>query len=360
MSKDSTCTDDSGIAFNSPINVSKHSWEPPGLSSPIESRTTSIPIPLLRNNSHNQLQGFERQFIKPMSRSAPSAVTYTEKRSHHLRLDPSPDPGASDDDFSGWGASNSKQKLDRAHSFGHRSVASFGKGFDWRQGVLVNSIGETNGQAENSNDDFIDVADDWGLPPHLKRKLGHLTGSNGSDPQTNKAQASPIISVDTSPRRQPLAKDTIVSSPMATSPQQSPVPSRPISPFVAPTRIPLSRSSTNSMQPRRRPSAKRISLIAGRISIIANDPPSPPPITSPVTHTPKLSRFGSASSFLSVVSTAAPPPDELDENFLGNKDIDDFVIDEEIGRGAYGLVKKGREILANGALGVRTRFLRFS
>lgn len=84
------------------------------------------------------------------------------------------------------------------------------------------------------------------------------------------------------------------------------------------------------------------------------EPPSPPPATtrSPSIKGPRLPRFGSTSSFVSVQSVSTPP-DESRETYLGERSIDEFVIEEEIGRGAYGLVKRAREIQEDGSLGVR-------
>jgi protein-serine/threonine kinase len=104
---------------------------------------------------------------------------------------------------------------------------------------------------------------------------------------------------------------------------------------------------------RRRSSAKRVSLVAGRVSVIPNEPVESPPFnpTQASSRVPKLSRFGSTSSFLSVQSAA--PPSEKSESFLGGRSIDEFEMEDELGRGAYGLVKKAREIQSDGSLGVR-------
>ncbi|KAG5648033.1 hypothetical protein DXG03_007068 [Asterophora parasitica] len=96
-----------------------------------------------------------------------------------------------------------------------------------------------------------------------------------------------------------------------------------------------------------RSSRQRVSLIAGRVSIAPIEPPSPV-----LPHS--IRRSDSSGSILSVTpSTRAPSPTaEKDKgSFLGGRSISDFVIDGEIGRGAYGLVKRAREIHADGSLG---------
>lgn len=66
-----------------------------------------------------------------------------------------------------------------------------------------------------------------------------------------------------------------------------------------------------------------------------------------------MRRSDSSGSFVSVAaSTRAPSPTVENESFLGEKSISDFNIEAQIGRGAYGLVKRGREIRPDGSLGV--------
>jgi protein-serine/threonine kinase len=125
------------------------------------------------------------------------------------------------------------------------------------------------------------------------------------------------------------------------------IPSRPPSMDISPTTCwpqtpPLPPSP--SFRPRRRSSQQRVSLIAGRVSIAPIDPPSTPPMLSE-----NLKRTPSSGSIL---STRAPSPSSEHESFLGGRDISEFVIDGEIGRGAYGLVKRAREIQPDGSLGV--------
>lgn len=97
---------------------------------------------------------------------------------------------------------------------------------------------------------------------------------------------------------------------------------------------------------RRRSSQKRVSLVAGRLKVIDD----PGEIYNGNLSPHILGRQSSQSSILSVVSTRAPSP--TTENFLGSHTINDFVIEGEAGRGAYGLVKRAREKLSNGKFGV--------
>jgi protein-serine/threonine kinase len=103
-----------------------------------------------------------------------------------------------------------------------------------------------------------------------------------------------------------------------------------------------------SPRPRRRSSQQRVSLIAGRVSIAPVEPPSPPPLLPQ-----SLRRTPSSGSVLSTAaSTRAPSPSSDFQSYLGGRSITEFEIEGEVGRGAYGLVKRGREIMADGSLGV--------
>ena len=161
---------------------------------------------------------------------------------------------------------------------------------------------------------------------------------------------------------------------------QSPVHSRPISPLVSPSisRAPSSTGSTTSSRFRRRSSQKRISLIAGRVSF--TPPPSPPLIDTNTDdlhgdggdddddhqRSPRLLRLNSTSSFMSLASTVATAPPTpaggpgtgtaLGGDYLGERSISEFVIQGDVGRGAYGLVKRGREVMSNGSYGVSFLF----
>ena len=141
-------------------------------------------------------------------------------------------------------------------------------------------------------------------------------------------------------QEKPLISLVMTSS----SPEQSPQTScRPSTPSIPP----LARSPS-SPRPRRRSSQQRVSLIAGRVSIAPIEPPSsPPPMLSG-----SLRRTPSSGSVLSNISTRAPSPSTEPQSFLGGRNISEFLIEGEIGRGAYGLVKRAREYLPDGSVGV--------
>lgn len=89
-----------------------------------------------------------------------------------------------------------------------------------------------------------------------------------------------------------------------------------------------------------------MSLVAGRLKVIDD----PTEIYNGDLRPHVIGRQSSQNSLLSVISTRAPSP--TTENFLGSHTINDFIIEGEAGRGAYGLVKRAREKLPNGKLGV--------
>jgi serine/threonine protein kinase len=88
-----------------------------------------------------------------------------------------------------------------------------------------------------------------------------------------------------------------------------------------------------------------VSLIAGRLALIPNEPPANPEVPQ------RLVRSGSVRSFLSVASSAGPPTPDEEQDFSTGKSLSEFVIEREIGRGAYGLVKRAREMDENGQCG---------
>jgi hypothetical protein len=72
---------------------------------------------------------------------------------------------------------------------------------------------------------------------------------------------------------------------------------------------------------------------------------------------PKLLRLASTSSFMSVNSAVAGPPTPGKVHYAGDRSIAEFVIQGDVGQGAYGLVKRGREVMADGSYGVSRGFL---
>ena len=56
---------------------------------------------------------------------------------------------------------------------------------------------------------------------------------------------------------------------------------------------------------------------------------------------------------MSVNSVVVGPPTPGKVYYAGDRSISEFVLQGDVGRGAYGLVKRGREVMADGSYGVR-------
>nr|GAT48693.1 predicted protein [Mycena chlorophos] len=205
----------------------------------------------------------------------------------------------------------------------------------------VTTIGR--GYADDDEESEIDDPD-LDLPHHSPAWLpplkspGLFFGGRDFDWEEPR-RTSPHLNTTT----QIVAPTTIMTEPLTCSPAHT-RPSSPLTPTI-PTRTPtLPRSPTLPQRPRRRSSQQRVSLIAGRVSIATIEPPPLPQ---------GLLRATSTSSLLSQASsTRAPSPSASDrQSFLGGRDISEFAIEGEIGRGAYGLVKRAREILPDKSLG---------
>lgn len=266
---------------------------------------------------------------------------------------------------------NPQPGLYRAASVGNSwGVTSIGRGFDWS-----NDPTEPRIHKENLDSDFDD-------PPPRRPYIGRGFfdwDENSTDSKAthkdSKLDASPLafeLQPELPPRRttldvvdimRPVTNTTavfpsssITGEPYSYSPSQSrpPSPSYGLTPTISTrTPPPMSRSPTLPQRPRRRSSQQRVSLIAGRVSIATVEPSSP-------LMPPSLLRAGSSSSLLSLAtSTRAPSPvpsEEEHQTFIGGRDISEFDIEGEIGRGAYGLVKRAREIRADRSHGVRRTF----
>lgn len=231
-------------------------------------------------------------------------------------LSVSPVGFAFDDDD--WIPSPHAPRLYRTASVGSWGVTSIGRGFDWENESNIDTVDEAQEPvAEKAQDAIVEPT-----PNH-----GHA--ANGRKHHHS------------FPEKTPTLKPTPFS--MTSSPRSI---SQPLHiPTMTPVISPLTKSPS-SPRPRRRSSQQRVSLIAGRVSIAPIDPPpSPPPMLSE-----NLKRTPSSGSLLSNHSALPPSPDE--QGFLGGRNISEFVIEGEIGRGAYGLVKRAREIQGDGSLGV--------
>ncbi|KAJ7837566.1 kinase-like protein [Mycena olivaceomarginata] len=254
---------------------------------------------------------------------------------------------------------NPQPGLYRAASVGNSwGVTSIGRGFDWS-----NDPTEPRIHKENLDSDFDDSPP---RRPYIGRGFFDWDENSTDSKATHKdskLDASPLafeLQPELPPRRttldvvdimRPVTNTTAVFSPYSYSPSQSrpPSPSYGLTPTIsARTPPPMSRSPTLPQRPRRRSSQQRVSLIAGRVSIATIEPSSP-------AMPPSLLRAGSSSSLLSLAtSTRAPSPvpsEEEHQTFIGGRDISEFDIEGEIGRGAYGLVKRAREIRADRSLG---------
>ena len=252
-----------------------------------------------------------------------------------------------DDDS--WGVPPVKPTYNRAVSVGNSwGVTSIGRGFNW----AAEEEGESNGLSNAQGD--LKLADSSLNTESFvtQRSPGYTfvtPASSGTLYPAAILTPSTPLSVQTKTSR-------ITSDPLTLSPAQSPsIPSRPLTPSSSSLHIshinapPRPVRSPTSPRPRRRSSQQRVSLIAGRLSIAPIEPPSPPPVAPQ-----KLIRSGSTASLLSLDTSTRPPTPSASiiTQTSNERSISEFVIQGEIGRGAYGLVKKAREMKADGRLGV--------
>ncbi|KAI0094656.1 kinase-like domain-containing protein [Irpex rosettiformis] len=257
-----------------------------------------------------------------------------------------------DDD---WVAPQAGPKLYRAASVGNSwGVTSFGRGFNWKREKKDDENCEDHEQGSR----HMNVeAPHPQTAPATQSKSYSPWSSGPSSSRTSSPVSTPAISALTPIHTTPPHAASYVSGPLSRSPVQSPSSSpRPMSPAtLSANHSPLLRSQSSPRldndihgpRSRRRSSHQRVSLIAGRVSIVPSRPSSPPPTTPQ-----KLVRANSAASFLSVASSTGPPTPGIDKTpSVGERSISEFVIEGEIGRGAYGLVKRAREMNLDGSSG---------
>ena len=249
-------------------------------------------------------------------------------------------------------------KLYRAASVGNSwGVTSFGRGFNWKshdkEADPEPPVLHVETQLSNAQDTTT------GPQQSLLAKTRSAWASSPSVSRGPSNAPSPVAAVI--PLVQPAASGSFAPGPLSRSPVQSRCSSpKLLSPIGSSSSLSFFRSpmtsspssprlgNANAPHSRRRSSHQRVSLIAGRVSIVPSQPPSPPP-TAPQ----KLVRANSAASFLSVASSTGPPTPSVDKTpSVGERSISEFVIEGEIGRGAYGLVKRAREMNLDGTLGV--------
>ena len=237
-------------------------------------------------------------------------------------------------------------------------VTSIGRGFDWKPR-------EKEAIAE-ATDEGYDTSQLFFATPSPDLSNSDSDRFFFYDPSVIERSAnppSPRMSHPSSPaisRRSSVASKNhaanLSTDPLSYPPVfDSPISSRPLTPISGRTSPDISsitlsrrnsRASSSCSRPRRRSSQQRVSLIAGRVSIAQIEPPSPPPTST------RLVRSNSATSFLSVASVGAPTPNSEPNPFLTERSISELVVEREIGRGAYGLVKRAREMQLDGTCGV--------
>ncbi|KZT74666.1 kinase-like protein [Daedalea quercina L-15889] len=292
--------------------------------------------------------------LKVTKRSLPTNALDGTHSGNMLATASAVDHSFDDDD---WLAPPPAQRLQRAASVGNSwGVTSIGRGFDWKDQEDEASCSSAIDHSARLHAEPPLMSRDTTVTP---AKIGRAARSNahGHPKHANLGLQTPV----TAPAFFSTHSGSYFasSSPLATSPNasrpSSPLPiSRttspgPLSPGLA--RPPLSHTPTSPRlggpaRPRRRSSQQRVSLIAGRVSIVPSAPPSPPPAV-PQT----LVRAGSSASFLSVAASTGPPTPNSEVDVLNERSISEFVIEREIGRGAYGLVKRAREMKEDGMLG---------
>lgn len=262
---------------------------------------------------------------------------------------------AFDDDD--WIAPPPDQKLFRAASVGNSwGVTSIGRGFDWHKQDEDTKAAPADQDLRLHPELPAPSRDATAtLKPRLPRVNTHAATKNLLVGPSTGLVTSPVLH-SVSPGYGSFIPGPLTRSPPLSRPASPYIAARttsprPLSPSSSSVRPPLSRTPTSprlngAPRPRRRSSQQRVSLIAGRVSILPAEPPSPPP-TAPQT----LVRANSAASFLSVAASTGPPTPNPEVETLNERSISEFVIEREIGRGAYGLVKRAREMNSDGTLG---------
>ena len=260
-------------------------------------------------------------------------------------------PAAADITFDddSWGVPPVKLAYNRAVSVGNSwGVTSIGRGFNWAA-----EEEEESNEHSNAQGDSILAEPFLNTESFVTQRSPSYTFATSTSSGTLYPTA---ILTPSTPLPVQIKASRITSDPLTLSPTQSPsLPSRPLTPSSSSLHIshinapPRPVRSPTSPRPRRRSSQQRVSLIAGRISIAHIEPPSPPPVAPQ-----KLIRSGSTASLLSLDTSTRPPTPSASiiTQTSSERSISEFVIQGEIGRGAYGLVKKAREMKADGKLGV--------
>ncbi|EAU93023.2 CAMK/CAMKL/PASK protein kinase [Coprinopsis cinerea okayama7 len=248
---------------------------------------------------------------------------------------------------SDWTIPTQPPKVYRSASVKSWGVTSIGRGFDWdeEKNSSVNldeaaAAATSSRQPERANEAF---------DSHVRKHHHHHHHHSqpGKSPVPSSVSSSASL---TNPKLSQYPSLMAQSHSLPQSRSASPNPLSSAASFAS-FRSPTSASTSpvpSSPRPRRRSSQQRVSLIAGRVSIAPIEPPPSPPPLLPQS----LRRTPSSGSILSTAaSTRAPSPASDNQSFIGGRSISEFEIEGEIGRGAYGLVKRAREILSDGSLG---------
>lgn len=240
--------------------------------------------------------------------------------------------------------------LYKAASVGNSwGVTRIGRGFDWNSNDNCTSPSKTSLSLDQAKQ--LSVHDfPAGLsmkPPARSPPISVVT--------TPPPESQTLVLEPTTHSSSQLTDSPVSASPLhpqSYSPLECLQPSLPFWSNTSEVNRSLPPRSPTLPRPRRRSSQQRVSLIAGRVSIAPIDPPSPPPTMPRI-----LRRSGSTGNVLSpTVSTGPPTPTSDGQILPDGKKISDFFIEREIGRGAYGLVKRAREYRLDGTLGVRSQF----
>jgi protein-serine/threonine kinase len=251
-----------------------------------------------------------------------------------------------DDDS--WGVPPSNLALNRAVSVGNSwGVTSIGRGFNWategKEGEVEKASSDIRDEEDNIEDSSFSTQS-FIRPRSPAYTVAFSSTNSGLYPATVVTRSTPLPIQTQSPR--------FTTDPLSQSPTQSPSVS--LTPSSSSFYFPNTSASRPTRSPtaprsRRRSSQQRVSLIAGRLSIAPIEPPSPPPVAPQ-----KLIRSGSTASLLSLDPSSRPPTpsSSIIAQSSNDRNISEFIIQGEIGRGAYGLVKKAREIQADGKPGV--------
>jgi protein-serine/threonine kinase len=255
-----------------------------------------------------------------------------------------------DDDS--WGAPPFNRAVSVGNSWG---VTSIGRGFNWaaeeeEEEEEEVQKGLSDARGDTKLDDSTISTGSFICPPSPAYTVAFTTSTNSDTlyPATILTPSTPlhILSPTSLFTTEPLSFSS-TESPSISHRPLTPSSSSLFSPNISAPPRPI--RSPTSPRLRRRSSQQRVSLIAGRLSIAPIEPPSPPPVAPQ-----KLIRSGSTASLLSLdLSTRPPTPSSsIVTQVSSERRISEFVIQGEIGRGAYGLVKKAREMKADGKLGV--------